>query len=111
MSPFLFRTIQPIVAEFVRRVNAAPGQARVTSWWRTPARNAAVGGHPESQHLIGTAADFVPIAPSTYADIARALEGAGLVVVDEGDHVHAQLFAGGVAGPFIKRARELGLFD
>lgn len=33
----------------------------VTSWYRPPAINAAVGGVPNSQHLTGGAADLYPI--------------------------------------------------
>lgn len=72
---------------------------QATSYIRTPQRNAEVGGAPESQHLIGTALD-VTGPTERFADFARQL---GLVVVDEGSHVHLQLFpAGG--------ARAAGLF-
>ena len=38
-----------------------PNRFRFTSGYRTPARNAAVGGVPNSFHITGEAADFVPV--------------------------------------------------
>jgi len=79
------------VREFVRRVERAlPADAIATSWWRGLAENARVGGHPYSQHLLGTAADWLP-----HPEIAARARAAGLVVVDEGDHVHTQLYPAG----------------
>jgi len=62
----------------------------VTSWLRTPKRNALVGGKAESRHLDGLGADCVldkdePAMP--FMTHARQL---GLVVLDEGDHIHVQ---------------------
>lgn len=37
------------------------GPIGVTSWYRPPAINAAVGGVPNSQHLTGLAADIYPM--------------------------------------------------
>jgi Peptidase M15 len=64
----------------------------ITSWQRTVLGNAQVGGHPESQHLLATAWDVSGPDQATYAERAR---GAGLVAIDEGDHVHVQLFQAG----------------
>lgn len=68
---------------------------QVSSLERTPAHNAKVGGVANSQHTRGTAGDVVftdPQAKARYMDAARR---AGLEVIDEGDHVHAELPPGG----------------
>lgn len=109
MTAALYRIVKPAMDDFARRVSAAPGDARVTSWVRSRAQNAAAGGADDSQHLIGTAADFVPRAPSTYASLAASLRARGLIVIDEGDHLHAQLFRAGAASSFIRAAIARGL--
>ena len=63
----------------------------VTSWFRTPARNAAKGGVPNSRHLDGLAVDVVlDDKGKTEALIARA-QALGLRTIDENDHVHIQV--------------------
>lgn len=66
-----------------------------TSWWRTARRNADVGGHPQSRHLDGLGVDLV-VDPGQDPDellaVARSL---GLHALDEGDHIHLQLYAPG----------------
>ena len=64
--------------------------ASVTSWGRTRAHNAAVGGVRKSQHLAWLAADVVYDAPIPLADrqtLAALLE---LRLIAEGDHDHLQ---------------------
>ena len=73
------------------------GAVRVTSWWRTVSRNRSVGGHPESQHLVGTAADA---CTSDNARAARQLAQRGLIAIDEGDHVHFQVWPAGTLARF-----------
>lgn len=73
---------------------------QVTSWWRSPAENMRVGGHPDSQHLVGAAIDAVPAS----AQVARVLDAAGFAVVREATHVHAQAWPAGAA-------RRAGLLD
>ena len=48
---------------------------RVTSGYRSPQHNAAVGGVETSQHMDGTAADVVPVGLSLF-DAASRLEAA-----------------------------------
>lgn len=62
----------------------------VTSWWRTAARNAFVGGSSSSLHLCGLAADLVPDPGlSREALLAHAMN-VGLHGIVEADHVHVQ---------------------
>ena len=60
-----------------------PG-ARVTSWFRSPLHNAAVGGKPLSWHLLGWGIDVVPVRK----DIEDAARRIFPFVYNEGDHLH-----------------------
>lgn len=83
--------LQPeqLQAEYTQLASAYPG-TQISSRLRTPERNKAVGGVANSQHLRGTAADFVVPAtarPQFIADVRKR----GLEAIDEGDHVHVEL--------------------
>jgi hypothetical protein len=85
----------PLYRQFFERVRDGSSGipiSRVTSWWRSRAQNSSVGGAIYSQHLLGLAIDVVTPKPSA---LVRGLKAAGLVAVDEGDHVHVQAFAAG----------------
>jgi hypothetical protein len=69
--------------------NAYPG-AQISSRQRTPQHNAEVGGVPNSQHLSGTAADFV-IPPQQRPSFIADARKRGFEAIDEGDHVHLEL--------------------
>ena len=64
-----------------------------TSGHRSPDRNAAVGGSPESKHLCGLARDFVD-SDGVYGDLAGVAKDLGfwIAVHDKGsgDHLHVQ---------------------
>ena len=63
----------------------------VTSWLRTPTRNTAVGGHPNSKHLTGLAVDVV-LDPGQDKEAFKAeVVARMLTAVDEGDHIHIQV--------------------
>lgn len=66
-----------------------------TNWFRTAADNARVGGARYSQHRWGMAVDLVVRASSRPAVVSR-LRRAGFHVIDEGDHLHVQVFGAGV---------------
>lgn len=97
---------RPVVAEFLRRVGLMQGGGDfvVSSFIRTRAHNAAVGGVPNSQHLLGTAIDLVPNDGDLegLAMYAQQL-GAFGYVTNEGDHVHLQLLPAGVIPEWVYR--------
>lgn len=81
--------------EFAGRANRLPlGGTTVTSWWRSPQHNRAVGGHPESQHIFALAIDVAGTRDQR-RDIVTAARRVGLTAVDEGSHVHVQAFPAG----------------
>lgn len=67
----------------------------VSSWLRTPTHNAAVGGHPESLHLAGLAADLVPDNHGTIETLASHAKACGLHYEVADDHLHVQVFPKG----------------
>lgn len=73
---------------------AFPTGTVVTSWHRTPASNAAAGGQPQSQHLLGVAFDAQ--APDL-GELERRLRAVGFVTVRYRSHVHAQAWPAGTA--------------
>jgi hypothetical protein len=73
---------------------------RVTSTYRSPARNRYVGGVRNSYHLSGRAIDVVPRSGVRHRDIEAALLNAGYRLqesLDEGDHSHFAFDLAGVA--------------
>jgi hypothetical protein len=65
---------------------------RMTSGRRTVRGNAAVGGAPNSRHLSGDAADFVPARGQSMEQLAAQARRhfPGARVINEGDHVHVE---------------------
>ena len=74
---------------------------RVTSTYRSPAHNRAVGGVANSYHLSGRAIDIARRPGVSHGAIAAAYRNAGYHLVeslDEGDHSHFAFGFGGSAG-------------
>lgn len=61
-----------------------------TSGYRTAKRNTAVGGVPDSRHRLWLAVDVVLDDEAETAAFIKEAKRQGLVVVDEGDHLHIQ---------------------
>ncbi len=95
-------------AAFTQLSTEFPG-ATMTSGVRSAERNAAVGGQPNSQHLAGTAADYVVPANRKPAFMSRVRQ-LGYQAIDEGDHIHVQRPRGGgqqgVGAPLTGRRKE-----
>jgi hypothetical protein len=65
---------------------------RMTSGRRTARGNALVGGVPNSRHLAGDAADFVPARGQSMSQLAAEARRffPNARVINEGDHVHVE---------------------
>lgn len=61
-------------AKMMERIRALLGvPLTVSSWYRSPALNQAVGGVPNSQHIKGEAVDFIAPHYGTPADICKQI--------------------------------------
>ena len=96
-------------------VNMAAKWGIVTSVKRSPERNRAVGGAPNSFHLSGRAIDIARRPGVRHADLEAAYRKAGFILIeslDEGDHSH---FAFGTIGqatkPQVTKAQEFASND
>lgn len=77
------------------------GPLQVTSGYRSPAANAAVGGVPGSAHTMGTAADVVPVqmsSPAAFVALKQAatvgrwpVRQAILYASARGGHIHVEV--------------------
>lgn len=85
----LRRTAQGLEAVRVR-LGGAP--IVVTSGYRAPAVNAAVGGQPNSQHMRGEAVDFISPRFGSPTEVATALRDSGIeydqLILEFGRWVH-----------------------
>jgi hypothetical protein len=87
-----------LTSEQLAAVAAQIPGARVTSGQRSAAHNAEVGGVPNSQHVAGTALDFV--APGvTLADVRAKFPGETVLYHDAGSGPHFHVQGGGEAQP------------
>lgn len=89
--PEFYRWLLPRLNLIARTFPAA----QPTSWWRSSARNLEVGGAVRSQHLLAWAVDFAGPRDEAMAMVELA-RNIGMVAVDEGTHVHVQMYPRGV---------------
>lgn len=89
------------------------GPLHVSSGYRCPALNARVGGHPDSRHMLGIAADVVPMEVEigkAMKILAGAISAGALPDVDQaiiecGSWIHIQ------GAPVGKTPRRMALFS
>jgi len=82
-----------ILADGLEQVQALLGHAlEISSGYRCPALNEAIGGTAASQHVLGLAADFTCPGFGPPMDIARAISGSTIVfdqcILEFGRWVH-----------------------
>lgn len=100
----VLRNMRAVLAPGLERVRAALGvPLQITSGYRSPIVNAAVGGAKTSQHLKGLAADFVAPQFGSPRAVARYLaehmsEIRADQVIQEGQWVHVSFVASAPRG-------------
>jgi len=82
--PAVVERLRELAGELLEPVRASVGPLRVTSGYRRPRVNAAVGGSDTSAHMSGWAADVVPVR-GTPEQIMLLLHDAGGARVGPGD--------------------------
>lgn len=91
ISPATLRRIQQNPAGYFGQFTGGAGDPTITSGYRSPERNAAVGGSKTSEHMQGTAWDMTPPPGMNNAQLIQALQASGTPfdqIIDEGNHVH-----------------------
>lgn len=91
--PAIVGVLQQTTAPRMERIRAALGDHIVTvsSGYRCPALNAAVGGAPDSAHMSGYAVDFNVFALPSPLEVCKAICASGEAfdqLIEEGTWVH-----------------------
>src|SRR5690606_30442068 len=94
-TPIVVERLRELCGELLEPIRDALGPLRVTSGYRRPRVNAAVGGSSTSAHMSGWAADVVPVR-GTPEQIMLLLHDAGEAfpwdqAILYGSHVHLGL--------------------
>jgi hypothetical protein len=107
VSPFAVSAAPPAsvfadsaLLQSARAARVASSYGVITSIYRSPAHNRAVGGVANSYHLAGRAIDVARRPGVTHFQVAAVLRKAGYNLVesiDEGDHSHFAFSVPGVA--------------
>jgi hypothetical protein len=96
-----------LLAASLEEVQALLGAPlKISSGYRSPALNAAVGGVPHSLHALGLAADFVCPAFGTPLAVARAIADAP-IAFDQVIHEYGRWVHFGLARPGAAPRRQL----
>lgn len=81
-----------LFAEYVLQpIRNEVGWIRVTSWYRTPTHNAAVGGSPTSLHLLAAAADIeaLEVSQTKLLEVCEKYRGRlEEIITYEDGHIH-----------------------
>ena len=72
--PDVAEVIERELAPALQRIRDEVGPLRITSGYRSPAHNAAVGGAQKSQHLTGRAADLQIVGEHDTDALATVIE-------------------------------------
>ena len=97
------------LVQSIRAAQLASAYGLVTSIYRSPAHNRAVGGVPNSYHLAGRAIDVARRPGVSHFQVAAMLRKAGydlIESIDEGDHSHFAFNVPGAAKPLVVAAAE-----
>lgn len=82
-----------VMLERIRELLQVP--VLVSSAYRSPALNTAIGGSPTSVHCLGLAADFIAPAFGTPYEVARRIEASPLIGdIDQLIHEHTWVHVG-----------------
>ena len=89
-------------------MRAKLGPIRITSGYRSPEKNAAIGGAKRSQHMLGEAVDLALVKGHSAPAVLRAIHDLGLPVdqaigyiPSEGGHVHVSYREVGGRGQYL----------
>jgi hypothetical protein len=102
----LAREVLQPARDRIRQETGASIPLMITSGWRPAALNSAVGGAPDSAHLMGLAADVIApkFSPLELAGVflREALEGAPVaqIIHEFGQWVHVSAWAPDAGGPY-----------
>jgi zinc D-Ala-D-Ala carboxypeptidase len=85
--------LERLCRDYLERIRSRFGPLRVTSGYRSPAVNAAVGGSATSAHMAGRAADLQPLDPQvTLLEVMDWLAGSAVdfdqAILEFGSWVH-----------------------
>src|SRR5690606_5487608 len=94
-TPIVVERLRELCVELLEPVRAEVGPLRVTSGYRRPRVNAAVGGSSTSAHMHGWAADVVPVRGTPEQIMALLHDAGDLLPWDQAilypGHVHLGL--------------------
>ena len=104
-TPQAVANLQYLVETVLDPLRDEVGPVIVTSGYRSPEVNAAVGGSPTSQHMQGEAADIVPTGASKeqVLQVLRTLPVDQVVTYFDSNHIHISAQPGG-RGEFLYKS-------